>query len=77
MSNLFVYVSVARIKDDMWEQLECVSDYGLSADDSDVLTRRQSARYNNTPVSPEACSTERVLATQILASTLSVKIASE
>ncbi|XP_062588093.1 multidrug resistance-associated protein 1-like [Saccostrea cucullata] len=27
----------------MWEQLECVSDYGLSADDSD-LSRRQSAR---------------------------------
>ncbi|XP_061170519.1 multidrug resistance-associated protein 1-like [Saccostrea echinata] len=34
---------VAKIKDEMWEQLECVSDYGLSADDSD-LSRRQSAR---------------------------------
>nr|XP_034320755.1 multidrug resistance-associated protein 1 isoform X2 [Crassostrea gigas] len=39
---------IARIKDDMWEQLECVSDYGLSADDSDVLTRRQSARKMST-----------------------------
>ena len=37
-------ISVAKIKDQMWEQLECVSDYGLSADDSDVLSRRQSAR---------------------------------
>nr|XP_022309966.1 multidrug resistance-associated protein 1-like isoform X1 [Crassostrea virginica] len=35
---------IAKIKDQMWEQLECVSDYGLSADDSDVLSRRQSAR---------------------------------
>ena len=38
-------ISVAKIKDQMWEQLECVSDYGLSADDSDVLSRRQSARF--------------------------------
>lgn len=52
LTNVTVNVSVARIKDDMWEQLECVSDYGLSADDSDVLTRRQSARYTNTPVTP-------------------------
>ena len=37
-------LTVAKIKDQMWEQLECVSDYGLSADDSDVLSRRQSAR---------------------------------
>lgn len=53
LTNVTVNVSVARIKDDMWEQLECVSDYGLSADDSDVLTRRQSARYTHTPVTPD------------------------
>ncbi|XP_056002528.1 multidrug resistance-associated protein 1-like isoform X2 [Ostrea edulis] len=34
----------SKFKDEIWKQLESVSDFGLSADDSDALTRLEHAR---------------------------------